>query len=170
MTVQFADVVGQKKLKLGHSKRVLIRTPDFHVWVHADEPGTKGPMHTHTADETFYCLQGECTFTLKEASGKRYTRKLTPGMIVMIPKGDFYQLHNTGDEYLVLLGTRGETDKLPRFGKEGETVGRNLWALENKHVIEARKKAIEGERVARKATAPAKKKKAATKAKARKRA
>jgi mannose-6-phosphate isomerase-like protein (cupin superfamily) len=166
MTVQFADVVGQKKLKLGHSKRVLIRTPDFHVWVHADEPGTKGPMHTHTADETFYCLQGECTFTLKEASGKRYKRKLTPGMIVMIPKGDFYQLHNTGDEYLVLLGTRGETDKLPRFGKAGETVGRNLWAIENKHVIEARKKAIEGKRVARKA--PAKKK--AVKAKARKRA
>jgi mannose-6-phosphate isomerase-like protein (cupin superfamily) len=164
MTVQFADVVGQKKLKLGHSKRVLIRTPDFHVWVHADEPGTKGPMHTHTADETFYCLQGECTFTLKEASGKRYKRKLTPGMIVMIPKGDFYQLHNTGDDYLVLLGTRGETDKLPRFGKAGETVGHNLWALENKHVIEARKKQI-----ARKATAPTKKI-AATKAKARKRA
>lgn len=164
MTVQFADVVGQKKLKLGHSKRVLIRTPDFHVWVHADEPGTKGPMHTHTADETFYCLQGECTFTLKEASGKRYKRKLTPGMIVMIPKGDFYQLHKTGDDYLVLLGTRGETDKLPRFGKAGETVGHNLWALENKHVIEARKKQI-----ARKATAPTKKI-AATKAKARKRA
>lgn len=164
MTVQFADVVGQKKLKLGHSKRVLIRTSDFHVWVHADEPGTKGPMHTHTADETFYCLQGECTFTLKEASGKRYKRKLTPGMIVMIPKGDFYQLHNTGEDYLVLLGTRGETDKLPRFGKAGETVGRNLWALENKHVIEARKKQIVG-----KATAPTKKI-AATKAKARKRA
>lgn len=169
MTVQFADVVGQKKLKLGHSKRVLIRTPDFHVWVHADEPGTKGPMHTHTADETFYCLQGECTFTLKEASGKRYSRKLTPGMIVMIPKGDFYQLHNTGDEYLVLLGTRGETDKLPRFGKAGETVGRNLWALENKHVIEARKTAIERKRPARKAKAPAKKK-TPVKAKARKRA
>jgi len=168
MTVQFADVVGQKKLKLGHSKRVLIRTADFHVWIHADEPGTKGPMHTHTADETFYCLQGECTFTLKEASGKRYKRKLTPGMIVMIPKGDFYQLHNTGDEYLVLLGTRGETDKLPRFGKAGETVGRNLWAIENKNVIEARKTAIANKRVARKAKAPAKK--VAIKAKARKRA
>ncbi|MFN4283300.1 MAG: cupin domain-containing protein [Alphaproteobacteria bacterium] len=164
MTVQFADVVGQKKLKLGHSKRTLIRTPDFHVWVHADEPGTKGPMHTHTADETFYCLQGECTFTLKEASGKRYKRKLTPGMIVMIPKGDFYQLHNTGDEYLVLLGTRGETDKKPRFGKAGEKVGHNNWAIENKHVIEARKTQI-----ARKAKAPAKKK-AAVKVKARKRA
>ena len=167
MTVQFADVVGQKKLKLGHSKRTLIRTPDFHVWVHADEPGTKGPMHTHTADETFYCLQGECTFTLKEASGKRYKRKLTPGMIVMIPKGDFYQLHNTGDEYLVLLGTRGETDKKPRFGKAGEKVGHNNWAIENRHVIEARKSAIERKRVAPKAKTPAKKKAAA---KARKRA
>lgn len=162
MTVQFADVVGQKKLRLGHSKRVLIRTPDFHVWVHADEPGTKGPMHTHTADETFYCLQGECTFTLKEASGKRYKRKLTPGMIVMIPKGDFYQLHNTGDDYLVLLGTRGETDKLPRFGKEGETVGHNNWAIENRDVIETRARQI-----ARKKAAPAKKK---APAKARKRA
>lgn len=163
MTVQFADVVGQKKLRLGHSKRVLIRTPDFHVWVHADEPGTKGPMHTHTADETFYCLQGECTFTLMEASGKRYKRKLTPGMIVMIPKGDFYQLHNTGDDYLVLLGTRGETDKLPRFGKAGEKVGHNNWAIENRDVIEARKTAIKRKVV----KAPAKKKAAA---KARKRA
>ena len=58
MTVQFADVLGQKKLKLGHSKRVLIRTPDFHVWVHADEPGTKGPMHTHTADYHLVVIEG----------------------------------------------------------------------------------------------------------------
>lgn len=138
MAVTFHDLIALKKLPLGHSKKVLADTKDSHIWIHGDQPGTQGPVHRHSADEIFYCVQGECTFTLK--GGKR--RKLKPGMVVFIPKGDYYKLENTGDEYMILFGMRSEPSKLARFGAEGETVGSNTWALENRQVIATRKREI----------------------------
>jgi mannose-6-phosphate isomerase-like protein (cupin superfamily) len=138
MTVTFHDLFELKKLPLGHSKKVLADTGDSHIWIHGDDPSTQGPVHRHSADEIFYCVQGECTFTL--AGGRR--RKLKPGMVVFIPKGDHYKLENTGGEYMILLGMRSEPAKLARFGAKGETVGNNTWALENRHVIAARKREI----------------------------
>jgi mannose-6-phosphate isomerase-like protein (cupin superfamily) len=154
MTVTFHNLSKLRKLPLGHSKKVLADTKDSHIWIHGDDPGTQGPMHRHTADEIFYCVQGECTFTL--AGGRR--EKLKPGMVVFIPKDDYYQLENTGDEYMILLGMRSEPSKLARFGAKGETVGDNLWAIENRHVIAARKREL-----AKKRTIAAKKGKASTK-------
>jgi oxalate decarboxylase/phosphoglucose isomerase-like protein (cupin superfamily) len=99
-------------------------------------------MHRHTADEIFYCVQGECTFTL-EAGGRE---KLKPGMVVFIPKNDYYKLENTGAEYLILLGMRSEPSKLARFSPEGETTGSNTWALENRSIIAAKKREITAKR------------------------
>jgi mannose-6-phosphate isomerase-like protein (cupin superfamily) len=138
MTVTFHDLRKLKKLPLGHSKKVLADTRDSHIWIHADDPGTQGPMHRHTADEIFYCVQGECTFTL--AGGRR--EKLKEGMVVFIPKDDYYQLENTGDEYMILLGMRSEPSKLARFGAKGEIVGGNLWALRHRRLLAAKKRAI----------------------------
>lgn len=138
MTVTFHDLFKLRKLPLGHSKKVLADTKESHIWIHGDDPGTQGPMHRHTADEIFYCVQGECTFTL--AGGRR--EKLKPGMVVFIPKDDYYQLENTGEEYMILLGMRSEPSKLARFGAKGESLGDNLWAFENRHVIEERKREL----------------------------
>jgi mannose-6-phosphate isomerase-like protein (cupin superfamily) len=138
MTVTFHNLIKLKKLRLGHSKKVLADTKDSHVWIHGDEPGTQGPMHRHTADEIFYCVQGECTFTLE--GGRRETLK--PGMVVFIPKNDYYKLENTGTEYLILLGMRSEPSKLARFDPDGKTTGTNTWALENRSIIAAKKRAI----------------------------
>jgi mannose-6-phosphate isomerase-like protein (cupin superfamily) len=142
MTATFHDLLKLKKLPLGHSKHVLADTKDSHIWIHGDDPGTQGPMHRHTADEIFYCVQGECTFTL--AGGRR--ERLKRGMVVFIPKDDYYQLENTGDEYMILLGMRSEPSKLARFGAKGETLGDNLWAIENRDIIAAKKRAIAAKR------------------------
>jgi mannose-6-phosphate isomerase-like protein (cupin superfamily) len=146
MAVTFHDLTRLKKLPIGHSKKVLADTGDSHVWIHGDLPGTQGPMHRHTADEIFYCVQGECTFTLEE--GRR--EKLKPGMVVFIPKGDYYKLENTGAEYLILLGMRSEPSKLARFGTKGEVTGANTWALEHRSVIAARRREIVAKRGAAK--------------------
>ncbi len=61
-------------------------------------------MHKHSADEIFYCVQGECTIHFPNGDSE----KLKPGMVVVIPKDQFYQLHNTGSENMILLGSRGE--------------------------------------------------------------
>ena len=156
MTVTFHNLTKLKKLPIGHIKKVLADTDDSHVWIHGDLPGTQGPMHRHTADEIFYCVQGECTFTV----GKGKRTALKPGMVVFIPKGDFYKLENTGTEYLILLGMRSEPSKLARFGTKGEVTGANTWALENRDVIARRKREIAAKGGRAKAKAPAKRKSA----------
>lgn len=162
MTVTFHDLRKLKKLPLGHSKKVLADTKESHIWIHGDDPGTQGPMHRHTADEIFYCVQGECTFTL--AGGRR--EKLKPGMVVFIAKGDYYQLDNTGTDYMILLGMRSEPSKLARFGAKGEKVGENTWAFENRHIIEAKKRAIAAAKARKEKPKPVKKARAATRRKA----
>jgi quercetin dioxygenase-like cupin family protein len=115
---RFTDVQNFPMLPRGHTKKVLHDGDNFHVWIHGDEPRTKGPMHKHTADQTFYCVQGECTFHFADGPDQ----KLTPGCVVVIPKGQFYQLDNTGTEYMILLGSRAEKAGNPRFGAKNEVV------------------------------------------------
>ena len=105
MEALFVDIAGQPALG-GHStKDALFSSDHYHVWVHIDhEPGKQGPMHKHSADELFYCVQGECTIHFPNGESE----KLKAGMVVIIPKGQLYQLHNTGTENMILLGSRGE--------------------------------------------------------------
>ena len=114
---KFTDVANFPMLPRGHTKKVLHDGDNFHVWIHGDEPRTKGPMHKHTADQIFYCLQGECTFHFSDGPDQ----KLTPGCVV-VPKGQFYQLDNTGADYMILLGSRAEKAGNPRFSEKNELV------------------------------------------------
>ena len=59
-------------------------------------------MHCHNADQTFYVIEGECTMRFPDG-GKAV---LKPGMIATIEGGSFYQLENTGDIPMVMVGTR----------------------------------------------------------------
>ena len=127
MPVQFIDLLKKQKLEIGNSKEVFFSSDHFHTWIHGDYPGTKGPMHSHSADEIFYCVKGQCTFNFLD----RESQAINPGQMVLIPKGRHYQLDNTGDEYLILLGSRGESSGKARFGIKGEKIGKNDYALKN---------------------------------------
>ena len=118
MSVEVVDLTRHPAMnpETGHIKKVLYKSNGYHVWLHVDEPGTKGPMHKHTADQTFFCLKGECTVHFPDGTSKR----LTPGTIIIIPKGELYQLDNTGDGPMVLLGNRGEAYENPRFTASGQ--------------------------------------------------
>jgi len=120
MAAEFIDLNEHPSMRadMKHIKKPLFNTDSFHCWIHADEPGTKGPMHRHTADQTFFCLEGECTFHFSNGT----KRKLTPGMIVMIPKGEYYQLENTGDSDMVMLGNRAEAYERARFNLTGQEI------------------------------------------------
>lgn len=120
MSIEVVDLNNHPAMdpESGHIKKVLYKSEGYHVWLHVDEPGTKGPMHKHTADQTFLCLRGECTVHLPTGTKK----KLTPGAIIIIPKGELYQLENTGDATMVLLGNRGEAYENPRFDATGKPV------------------------------------------------
>lgn len=133
MGAEFIDIVKMEELEIGHSKKVLFTSDHFHTWVHGDYPGTKGPMHKHTADQQFYCVQGQCTFHFPGAP----SRALNPGMLVTIPAGQLYQLDNTGDEYMILLGARAEPAGNPRFSAKGKEVGHGDFAKKNLDKIKA---------------------------------
>ena len=127
MAAEFIDILKEPELDIGLSKKVLFTSDHFHTWVHGDYPGTKGPMHKHTADQQFYCVKGECTFHFPDAA----SRKLMPGMLVTIPAGQLYQLDNTGGEYMILLGARAEPAGNPRFSAKGTEVGHGDFAKRN---------------------------------------
>ena len=133
MSVEFIDLLDLPELEIACSKKVLFTSDHFHTWVHGDYPGTKGPMHKHTADQQFYCVRGECTFHFPDAP----SRKLTPGVLVTIPAGQLYQLDNTGDEYMILLGARAEPAGNPRFTGKDEVVTISDYAKNNLDKIKA---------------------------------
>jgi mannose-6-phosphate isomerase-like protein (cupin superfamily) len=130
MEALFVDIADQGPLG-GHStKGTLFSSDHYHVWVHVDhEPGKQGPMHKHSADEIFYCVQGECTIKFPNGDSE----KLTPGRLVVLPKDQFYQLNNTGKEIMVLLGSRGEPAGKKRHSESGKVIKN----VEGKYVIDA---------------------------------
>lgn len=133
MTVQFLDLLKEPALEAGHSKKVLFSSEHFHTWVHGDWPGTKGPMHKHTADQFFYCVQGQCTFRFPDGTAK----VVDPGGLMVIPRDHLYQLDNTGDDYMILLGARAEPAGNKRFSAEGAEVGHNDYAARHPERVKA---------------------------------
>ncbi len=101
MAIEIVDMV-----KIAHDegkRRVLFNTSKLHAWVHVyPNPGDKDDMHCHNADQTFYMIEGECTMHF--ADGGKAVMK--PGMAALIQGGSFYQLENTGNEPMVLMGNR----------------------------------------------------------------
>ena len=65
-------------------------------------PGDHDEMHCHNEDQTFICFEGECTMHFPDG-GKA---ALQPGMAALIQGGSFYQLENTGDGPMVMMGNR----------------------------------------------------------------
>lgn len=113
--VKFFDIAGALEIQPGERKEILFDADQFHVWIHGDWPGFKGNMHKHTADEFFFCVRGSCTFHFPGGA----KRDLTPGTCVIIPKGEPYQIENTGGEYVALLGARAEADGMERWTANG---------------------------------------------------
>jgi mannose-6-phosphate isomerase-like protein (cupin superfamily) len=98
------DVVDM--IQLAHEqpgRHVLLSTPRMYAWLHVyPNPGDHDDLHCHNADQTFSCIEGECTmrFPNKEPA------VLKPGTVALITGGSFYQLENSGPGPMVLMGTR----------------------------------------------------------------
>ena len=114
-------------------KRVVHDAPGYHVWVHGpDKPGETGPMHKHTADQTFQCVQGEATYHFPDGSSAR----LTPGMMIVIPAGNLYSIEASGTEELLLTGSRAEASGRASLTAEDGVVSRQA-RLEGKPSLDA---------------------------------
>ena len=97
-------------------RTVLINGPRLHAWFHPYlAPGQKDEMHCHNQDQTFYCIEGECTMHFPDGTKS----VLTPGMVALITGGSFYQLENTGTGPMILMGNRsGSSEGTQTIGYE----------------------------------------------------
>ncbi len=100
MAIKVLDLV-----ELAHSpdarRQVLLNGPEMNTFFHIyKEPGQKDEMHCHNVGGSFYVIEGECTMHFPDGSSE----VLKPGTIGLIEAGSYYQLHNTGDGPMVLLG------------------------------------------------------------------
>jgi mannose-6-phosphate isomerase-like protein (cupin superfamily) len=101
MAINIVDTI---KLARDTKKRSLIMdTRKMHAWVHFyPNPGDHDELHCHPGDQTFMCLDGECTMSFPDG-GKAV---MTMGMVALIEGGSFYRLENTGTGPMILMGTR----------------------------------------------------------------
>ncbi|HEX5019042.1 MAG TPA: cupin domain-containing protein, partial [Candidatus Binatia bacterium] len=101
MPVNVIDMV--KMAREEGKRKVIFNTNRLHAWLHVyPKPGDKDDMHCHNADQTFYVIEGECSMHFPDG-GKTV---LTPGMVATITGGSFYQLENSGNGAMVLMGNR----------------------------------------------------------------
>ncbi len=84
-------------------RTVVMNTRKLHAWVHYyANRGDHDNLHCHNEDQTFFCIEGQCTMRFPDGG----EAVLKPGMAALITGGSFYQLENTGDGPMVLMGNR----------------------------------------------------------------
>lgn len=98
------EIIDTREVANREKKRtVVMNTRKFHSWVHYyPNPGDHDEMHCHNEDQTFYCIEGQCTMTFPD--GGRAV--LDPTMAALVTGGSFYRLENTGDGPMILMGNR----------------------------------------------------------------
>ena len=114
MAIEIVDVIG-----LAHERKrrkMIMDTRKMHAWMHTyPNPGDHDDMHCHNEDQTFYCIEGQCTMHFPDG-GKA---ELNPGMAALITGGSFYMLENTGDGPMVMMGNRsGSQDNIKHINFE----------------------------------------------------
>jgi hypothetical protein len=110
---------GMKSAGAGKHDRLLFNSDNFHVWIHNSVPGRQGTRCTDIRRiKAFYGLQGECLINFPDGT----RQSITPGVLVVIPKGQYYQQEAPSHTGYVFMGSRAETYSNSRFGPEGQEI------------------------------------------------
>ena len=98
------EIIDPKAIALREKKRtVVMNTRKLHAWVHYyPNPGDHDELHCHNEDQVFTCFEGECTMRFPDGG----SAVLKPGMAALITGGSFYQLVNSGDGPMIMMGHR----------------------------------------------------------------
>jgi mannose-6-phosphate isomerase-like protein (cupin superfamily) len=83
----------------------LMGTDNFRCWLNVYKPGsgTEG-LHYHNNDETFTVIEGKGHIVHRDGS----RTAIEKGMVVLIPAKYYYDIKNTSDGALAVLGNRNE--------------------------------------------------------------
>jgi mannose-6-phosphate isomerase-like protein (cupin superfamily) len=106
MGVQIIDPVLIAKTE--KKRTVVMDTRKLHAWVHYyGTPGDHDELHCHNEDQTFLCLEGECSMHFPDGG----ISVLKPGMVALITGGSFYRLENSGNGPMILMASRSGSQK-----------------------------------------------------------
>ena len=94
-------------VKSGKPKKYfnLMGTENFRVWLNVYMPGegTNG-LHYHNTDETFTVIEGWGHIVHRDGS----RTKIEKGSVVLLPDKYYYDIKNTSDSIMALLGNHAE--------------------------------------------------------------
>jgi len=94
------EVLKDIREKIGEGRRLnLFKRPNLHTWLLYFPPGDVQRMHNHPSDRTYFVVTGRGIMR-----GPNQKKDLSPGKIVQIPAGEYYEGSNPYDEPMVLLG------------------------------------------------------------------
>ncbi|MFQ5681925.1 MAG: cupin domain-containing protein [Candidatus Binatia bacterium] len=102
-----------------HRRRVLLaKEPDLMIALNCYQPGAQNELHYHEGtSQSFLVLKGACTVrTMKDGVLSEHT--CSQGDSILIPGGEYYQMHNETDEPVVLYQVKKPADRIVVYGKE----------------------------------------------------
>jgi mannose-6-phosphate isomerase-like protein (cupin superfamily) len=111
--MEFADL--EEMIARNQRKIDLFGTDNFRCWMLNFAPGDGTDMHYHASPETFLVLSG--SGTVRGLNGAE--KAIKKNEILFLAAKDYYQLTNTGNEPLVLLGNRSEAFGGPHILADG---------------------------------------------------
>ena len=118
---KIAEAVEKRKnSEEGAQGRLLLsQENDLLIAINLCPPGSQNEFHFHKgSSQSFLCLEGEMTVRTKEHEGSDIvTHHLTPGMCVLVPGDQYYQLHNESDKPTTLYQVKRPGDQIVIEGK-----------------------------------------------------
>jgi len=102
----YSDKIEQT-VKSGKEKMYfdLVGTANMRCWLNVYMPGSgTAGLHYHNSDETFTVLEGRGEIVHRDGSRVAIEK----GSVVLIPAKFYYDIKNSGDSVLALLGNRAE--------------------------------------------------------------
>jgi len=115
---QFFTFLGTPLLASGRFGSVLADGGQLEVRCKIYAEGGENATHTHLKqDHLFFVLGGQATFTIGRDAGQEIIARPFEGLLV--PRGAYYRLLNSGDENLVMLRvSTGPDDPDARMGPD----------------------------------------------------
>jgi mannose-6-phosphate isomerase-like protein (cupin superfamily) len=90
----------------------LVGTANMRCWLNVYMPGSRtAGLHYHNSDETFTVIEGRGEIVHRD--GSRVV--VEKGSVVLIPAKFYYDIKNTGDGVMVLLGIVPKRSAARRF-------------------------------------------------------
>jgi mannose-6-phosphate isomerase-like protein (cupin superfamily) len=92
---------------------------DLIIALNVYTPGARNEFHYHKGtSQSFLCVKGELTVrTMDEENGPVTKHTLTEGKCVLVPGGQYYQLHNESDQPALLYQVKKPGDQIVIMGK-----------------------------------------------------